>query len=310
MKKATRESYGEFLKEEGKNKNFYVLDADLSSSTKTEEFNKNYPERFLNMGIAEQDMVGTAAGIALSGKTVFCSTFAIFLVGKTYDQIRLAIAYNDANVKLVSSHSGLSPGEDGATHQMLEDIAIMRAMPNMRVFVPSDDISTKKILKEISKDKKPAYIRLSRSKTSLIHSENDVFEIGKSISIGYGNDVTLFAIGDVLERAVEVKKILEKEHNINIRVIDMYSIKPIDEEIILKSAKETKLLVSMENHNILGGLGGAISEVLTDKYPKKLLRLGVNDTFGESGKAEELLDKYGLSVERIVNLILEGLKNE
>lgn len=310
MKKATRESYGEFLKEEGKNKNFYVLDADLSSSTKTEEFNKNYPERFLNMGIAEQDMVGTAAGIALSGKTVFCSTFAIFLVGKTYDQIRLAIAYNDANVKLVSSHSGLSPGEDGATHQMLEDIAIMRAMPNMRVFVPSDDISTKKILKEISKDKKPAYIRLSRSKTSQIHSENDVFEIGKSISIGKGNDATLFAIGDVLERAVEVKKILEKEHNINIRVIDMYSIKPIDEEIILKSAKETKLLVSMENHNILGGLGGAISEVLTDKYPKKLLRLGVNDTFGESGKAEELLDKYGLSVERIVNLILEGLKNE
>ena len=310
MKKATRESYGEFLKEEGKNKNFYVLDADLSSSTKTEEFNKNYPERFLNMGIAEQDMVGTAAGIALSGKTVFCSTFAIFLVGKTYDQIRLAIAYNDANVKLVSSHSGLSPGEDGATHQMLEDIAIMRAMPNMRVFVPSDDISTKKILKEISKDKKPAYVRLSRSKTSQIHSENDIFEIGKSISIGNGNDVTLFAIGDVLERAVEVKKILEKEHNINIRVIDMYSIKPIDEEIILKSAKETKLLVSMENHNILGGLGGAISEVLTDKYPKKLLRLGVNDTFGESGKAEELLDKYGLSVERIVNLILEGLKNE
>ncbi len=310
MKKATRESYGEFLKEEGNNKNIYVLDADLSSSTKTEEFNKNYPERFLNMGIAEQDMVGTAAGIALSGKTVFCSTFAIFLVGKTYDQIRLAIAYNDANVKLVSSHSGLSPGEDGATHQMFEDIAIMRAMPNMRVFVPSDDISTKKILKEISKDKKPAYVRLSRSKTSQIHSENDIFEIGKSISIGNGNDVTLFAIGDVLERAVEVKKILEKEHDIHIRVIDMYSIKPIDEEIILKSAKETKLLVSMENHNILGGLGGAISEVLTDKYPKKLLRLGVNDTFGESGKAEELLDKYGLSVERIVNLILEGLKNE
>ena len=304
MKKATRESYGEILKEIGKNKNIYDLDADLSSSTKTEEFQKLYPNRFINMGISEQDMVGTAAGIALSGKTVFCSSFAIFLVGKTYDQIRLAIGYNNANVKLVSTHSGLSPGEDGPTHQMIEDIAIMRTMPNMRVFIPGDDISTKRIIEEVSKDEKPAYIRLSRSKTNIIYGEEEIFELGKSKVHGEGKRATIFAIGDVLERALEAQKILLNEYSIDIRVVDLYSIKPIDEDTIIKCAKDTDLLLSIENHNIFGGLGSAISEVLTTSYPKKLIRMGLEDVFGKSGKAEELLDKFGLSVENIIKKIL------
>lgn len=254
MKKATRESYGEILKEIGKDKNVYVLDADLSTSTKTEEFQKLYPDRFLNMGIAEQDMVGTAAGIALSGKTVFCSSFAIFLVGKTYDQIRLAVAYNDANVKLVSTHGGLSPGEDGATHQMLEDISIMRTLPNMRVFVPSDDVSTKRIIEEVAKDNKPAYIRLSRSKTNVIYATNETFKLGKSKTHGTGEIGTIFVVGDVVGRVLEAQKILKDIHNIDIRVVDLYSIKPIDEEVIIKAAKETEILLSVENHNIIGGL--------------------------------------------------------
>ena len=308
MKKATRESYGEFLREAGKNKYIYVLDADLSSSTKTQEFNNIYPKRFINMGISEQDMIGTAAGIALSGKIVFCSSFAIFLVGKAYDQIRMSIAYNNANVKLVSTHSGLSPGEDGPTHQMLEDISIMRTLPNMRVFVPSDDISTKKILEEVIKDDKPAYIRLSRLKTDIIYDEKEEFILGKSKVIGNGKDATIFAVGDVLERVLQAKQILKENYNIDIRVVDMYSIKPIDENIIIDSAKNTKVLLSIENHNIIGGLGSAISEVLTAKYPKKIKRLGINDRFGKSGKAEELMDKYGLSVDEIIKEVLGELE--
>ncbi len=308
MKKATRESYGEFLRKVGKNKDIYVLDADLSSSTKTQEFNNIYPKRFINMGISEQDMIGTAAGIALSGKIVFCSSFAIFLVGKAYDQIRMSIAYNNANVKLVSTHSGLSPGEDGPTHQMLEDISIMRTLPNMRVFVPSDDISTKKILEEVIKDDKPAYIRLSRLKTDIIYEEKEEFILGKSKVIGNGKDATIFAVGDVLERVLQAKQILKENYNIDIRVVDMYSIKPIDENIIIDSAKNTKVLLSIENHNIIGGLGSAISEVLTAKYPKKIKRLGINDRFGKSGKAEELMDKYGLSVDEIIKEVLGELE--
>lgn len=308
MKKATRESYGEILTEIGKNTDIYVLDADVSSSTKTEKFAKLYPERFLNMGIAEQDMVGTAAGIALSGKTVYCSTFAVFLAGKTYDQIRLSIAYNDTNVKLVATHSGLSPGEDGASHQMLEDISLMRTLPNMRVFIPSDDISTKKIIDLVSKDNKPAYIRLSRIATDIIYNDSEEFILGKSKIHGNGIDGTIFATGDVVERALTVKKNLKEKYNIDIAVIDMYSIKPIDKGIILEQAKKTKILLSLENHNIIGGLGSAISEVLTDNYPKKLKRLGINDQFGKSGKAEELLDKYCLSLENIEKAFLEEFK--
>lgn len=308
MKKATRESYGEILKEIGKDKNIYVLDADLSTSTKTIEFAKLYPDRFLNMGISEQDMIGTAAGIALSGKTVFASSFAIFLVGKAYDQIRMAVGYNCANVKLVSSHAGLSPGEDGGTHQMLEDISMMRTMPNMRVFVPSDDISTKKIIQEVIKDDLPAYIRLSRMQTDRVYDENESFSLGKSKTIGKGIDGTIFAIGDVLERALKAKEILKKEHNLDIRIIDMYSIKPIDEESIIKAAKETEILLSLENHNIIGGLGSAISEVLTDKFPKRIKRMGVNDSFGKSGAADKLLDEYGISIEKIVDAFLEEYK--
>lgn len=307
MKKATRESYGEILAEIGKNENIYVLDADLSTSTKTEEFHKLYPNRFINMGIAEQDMIGTSAGIALSGKTVFCSSFAIFLVGRTYDQIRQSVAYNEANVKLVATHAGLSPGEDGPTHQMLEDIAIMRSMPNMRVFVPSDDISTKRIIEEVSKDSMPAYIRLSRSKTEIIYNNDEKFKLGSSKTHGNGDKATIFAIGDVVERALEVQKILKEEYDIDIRVVDLYSIKPIDIDTIIKNAKETEILLSLENHSIVGGLGSAISEVLIDKYPKKLIKLGINDTFGKSGNAEELLNNYGLSVKKILNKILEEL---
>lgn len=254
MKKATRQSYGEALEIIGKDENVFVLDADLSSSTKTQMFASKYPDRFINLGISEADMVGTAAGIALMSKIVFASSFAIFLVGRAYDQIRQSIAYNNANVKLVSTHSGLSAGQDGATHQMLEDIAVIRSLPNMKIYVPSDDISTKKIIERVYKEKGPAYIRLSRLDTECIYKEDEDFSNSLSKTFGDGDFATIFAIGDVLERAIEAKKILQEKDDINIRVIDMFSIKPIDEENILKAAKETEHLFSLEDHNIIGGL--------------------------------------------------------
>ena len=303
--KPTRQSYGEALAELGKeNEEIVVLDADLATATKTIDFAKENPERFFDIGIAEADMIGTAAGLATCGKIPYASTFAVFAAGRAYDQIRSSVCYPNLNVKICATHAGITVGEDGATHQMLEDIALMRVLPNMKVFCPSDDIQTKWLIKEISKINGPCYVRLCRLATPEIYSEKQKFEIGKMVQIGEGTDATIFATGVTVSEAIKAQKDL-KEKGIDIRVIDVHTIKPIDEEMILKCAKETKRLISVEDHNILGGLGSAISEVLTEKYPCKLERMGINDTFGKSGKAQDLLHYFKIDSEAIKSQILD-----
>ena len=302
---ATRESFGRALSELENNK-IVVLDADLSSSTKTNEFEKTHPERFIQNGIAEADMVGTAAGLASCGKIPFAVSFATFITGRTYDQIRASIAYPKLNVKLCGTHSGITVGEDGATHQMTEDISLMRTLPNMTVLSPSDDVSTRKLIQTIAEYQGPVYIRLSRAKTPIIYSEEESFEIGKSKQIGKGKDVTIFATGDVVSEAIKAQEFL-KTKAIEVRVVDIYSIKPIDKETIVKCAEETDLLISVEDHNTIGGLGSAIAEVLCDEYPKKLTRMGIQDRFGKSGKPEELLREYKIDADAIIAKIKEIL---
>ena len=299
-KKATRQSYGEALLELGKeNENIVVLDADLSTATKTDLFAKEFPDRFFDMGIAEANMVGTAAGLATCGKVPYASTFAMFAAGRAYDQIRNSICYPKLNVKICATHAGITVGEDGATHQMLEDISMMRTIPNMTVISTSDDAQTKWAVKEISKIQGPVYLRLARLGTGEIYEQGQKFEIGKAIQIGDGTDGTVFATGVTVEQALIAQKEL-KEKGINIRVVDVHTIKPIDKEMIVKCAKETKKLISIEDHNVIGGFGSAISEVLTEEYPAKLIRLGVKDTFGKSGKAKELMEYFGITAKRII----------
>ena len=291
--KATRQSYGEALVELGKeNENIVVLDADLATATKTIEFAKEFPERFFDIGIAEADMIGTAAGMATCGKIPYASSFAVFAAGRAYDQIRSSVCYPNLNVKICATHAGVTVGEDGATHQMLEDINLMRGMPNMHVFCPSDDVQTKWLIKEISKIQGPCYVRLCRLATPDIYNENQKFEIGKMVQIGEGEDSTIFATGVTVSEAITAQKEL-KERGINVRVIDVHTIKPLDEEMIIKCAKETKRLISVEDHNIIGGIGSAISEVLTDKFP--------NDTFGKSGNAKELLKYFKIDSQAIID---------
>ncbi len=299
--KATRQSYGEALVELGKeNENIVVLDADLATATKTIEFAKEFPKRFFDIGIAEADMIGTAAGMATCGKIPYASTFAVFATGRAYDQIRSSVCYPDLNVKICATHAGITVGEDGATHQMLEDINLMRGMPNMHVFCPSDDVQTKWLIKEISKIQGPCYVRLCRLATPDIYNENQKFEIGKMVQIGEGEDSTIFATGVTVSEAITAQKEL-KERGINVRVIDVHTIKPLDEEMIIKCAKETKRLISVEDHSIIGGIGSAISEVLTDKFPTKLERMGINDTFGKSGNAKELLKYFKIDSQAIID---------
>ncbi|MBQ3409698.1 MAG: transketolase family protein [Clostridia bacterium] len=298
---ATRQSYGEALLELGKkNKNIVVLDADLSTATKTNMFAKKFPERFFDIGIAEQDMIGTAAGFATCGKIPYASTFAVFAAGRAYDQVRNSVAYPNLNVKICATHAGITVGEDGATHQMIEDISLMRAIPNMMVISPSDDTQTKWVIEEISKMDGPVYVRLSRYATPVIYDKNEKFEIGKALQIGKGTDATIFATGDTVAEAIKAKELLEKKGKF-VRVIDIHTIKPIDKEMIIKCAKETEVLLSVEDHNIIGGLGSAIAEVLTEEYPKKLIRLGINDSFGKSGKAEELMQYFGIDAKSIAD---------
>ena len=299
-KQATRESFGRALEELGmENKKVVVLDADLYNSTKTEYFKEKYPDRFINVGIAEADMIGTSAGLATCGKIPYASTFAAFATGRVYDQIRTSIAYPKLNVKICATHAGVTVGEDGATHQMLEDINLMRGLPNMVVMSTSDDIETKWAVKEIAKYNGPVYLKLSRYKVPSIYDEKAKFEIGKGIQIGNGTDATIFATGVTVSEAIEAQKIL-KEQGIDVRVVDIHTIKPIDKDLIIKCAKETKKLISVEDHSIIGGLGSAISEVLTDNYPKKLVRMGIDDTFGRSGRAEDLIKYYGIDKNAIV----------
>ena len=299
-KKATRQSYGEALVDLGKeNRNVVVLDADLAEATKTIEFAKSFPERFFDIGIAEQDMISTAAGFATCGKVPYVSTFAVFATGRAYDQIRNSVCYPNLNVKICATHAGVTVGEDGATHQMLEDLALMRSLPNMKVFSVSDDIQTKFIIREISKIDGPCYVRLCRLATPIIYDENQKFEIGKMVQIGDGTDATIFATGVTVSEAIKAQEEL-KEKGINIRVVDVHTIKPIDEEMVIKCAKETQRLISIEDHNIIGGLGTAIADVLTEKYPAKLEKMGINDTFGKSGKAEELIHYFKIDKDAIL----------
>ena len=302
-KKATRQSYGEALVELGKeNENIVVLDADLSTATKTNLFAKEFPNRFFDMGIAEQDMMSTAAGFACANKIPYASTFAVFAAGRAYDQIRNSICYPKLNVKICATHSGITVGEDGATHQMLEDIAMMRTLPNMTVISTSDDTQTKWAVKEISKIEGPVYLRLSRLATPVIYEENQKFEIGKAIQIGDGIDATIIATGDVVCEAIKAKEELEKQ-GIFVRVIDMHTIKPIDKDIIVKCAKETKKIITIEDHSIIGGLGSSVCEVLAEEYPCKVTRIGIKDCFGKSGKAEELMKYFGITAENIISNI-------
>lgn len=300
---ATRQSYGEALAELGeKNKNIVVFDSDLSGATKTSIFAKKFPERFFDMGIAEQDMMSTAAGMSTFGKIPFASTFAVFAAGRAYDQIRNSVCYPKMNVKICATHSGVTVGEDGATHQMLEDLGLMRGLPNMTVLCTSDDTETRWAVEEISKIQGPVYVRLCRLATPVIYDENQKFEIGKAIQIGEGTDATVFATGVVVSEAIKAKEELEKQGK-NIRVVDFHTIKPIDKEMIVKCAKETKKLISIEDHSIINGLGTAIADILTEEYPSKLIKLGVKDEFGKSGKATELLEHYGLTAKHIMEVV-------
>ena len=299
-KKATRQSYSEAILELGKkNNNIVVLDADLSNATKTNSFAKEFPDRFFNMGIAEQDMLATSAGFATCGKIPFVSTFAVFMAGRAYDQIRNSICYPNLNVKMCATHSGVTVGEDGATHQMLEDINIMRGLPNMKIICPSDDTQTKWAINEAININGPLYIRLGRASTPIIYDSNTKFEFGKGIQFGDGKDGTIFATGIMVAEALKAKEEL-LNYGIDIRVIDIHTIKPLDKDLIIKSAKETEKLVSIEEHSIIGGLGTAISEVLCENYPKKIIRMGIRDTFGRSGQASELLKYFKLTKDDII----------
>ena len=305
IKKATRESYGEALKELAEEfDNLVVLDADLAAATKTGIFKKAYPDRFFDCGIAEANMMGVAAGLATTGKIPFASTFAMFAAGRAYDQIRNSVAYPKLNVKICGTHAGVTVGEDGATHQMLEDLSLMRSIPNMTVLCPSDDTQTKWAIKEMAKFDGPVYIRLARVATPVIYDENQKFEIGKMVQIGDGTDATIFATGVEVAETLKAKEELEKE-NINIRVVDVHTIKPIDREMIVKCAKETKKIITIEDHSIIGGLGTAICEVLSEEYPTKVIRMGMNDKFGKSGKAEQLLKYFKLDSQAIIEKVKE-----
>lgn len=300
---ATRESFGKALVELGKeNENVVVLTADLAGATKTSLFEKEFPDRFINVGIAEQNMIGISAGLATTGKIPFASTFAMFAAGRAYDQIRNSVAYPKLNVKICGTHAGVTVGEDGATHQMLEDLSLMRSIPNMTVLCTSDDVQTRWAIKEMAKIDGPVYIRLARVATPIIYDENQKFEIGKMIQIGDGTDATVFATGVEVAEALKAKEELEKE-NIKIRVVDVHTIKPIDREMIIKCAKETKKLITIEDHSIIGGLGTAICEVLSEECPTKVVRMGMQDKFGKSGKADQLLKYFKLDSEAIIEEI-------
>lgn len=305
--KSTRKAYGEALVEFGKeNENVVVVDADLSKTTFTNLFQKEFPKRHINVGIAEQDMIGVACGLAIEGKTVYASTMAMFMAGRAYDQIRNSMCYSNLPVKLCSTHSGLSAGPDGASHQMLEDISLMKGIPNMVVLSPADEVATKSIIKNISKDESPTYVRLGRCDVPEIYDEGENFEIGTAKVHGDGQDVCIFATGYMMHIAIEAMKELNSL-GINARVVDIYSIKPLAEDVILHCAKNCKLLLSIEDHMVTGGIGSSILELLNEKMPKKLVMMGVKDKFGRSGMPDELMQMYKMTKEDIIEKVKENL---
>ena len=295
--KSTRDAYGDALLELVGDTNVVVLDADLSVSTQTNKFAKRCPERFFNVGCAEQNLIGVAAGLAIAGKTAFASTYAIFS-NRAWEQIRNTIAHDNLNVKIAVSHAGLTNGPDGASHQSLEDIAIMRVIPNMRVIVPADAIEAEKAIIEEVSNPGPAYIRLNRAKTPTIYDDNYAFSLGKAVKLTEGDDVTIIATGTMVHEALDAAKMLAEE-KISSSVLNIHTVKPIDKESIIKEARRTGAIVTVEEHSIYGGLGGAVAEILAEIYPVPMRIIGVKDKFGESGEYHELLKKHGLTAMNI-----------
>lgn len=305
---STREAYGKALAEFGEQyNNMVVLDADVSKCTMTVYFAEKYPNRFFNMGISEADMVTTAAGLATCGKIPFVSAFAVFAAGRAFDQVRNSVAYPKLNVKIGATHAGITIGEDGGTHQSIEDIALMRAIPNMVVLSPADAVETRAAVKAAIDHYGPVYIRLGRpAQSAIFDEENYSFELGKGSVIKEGNDVAIFSTGVMTAKAIEASEALKAE-GINARVVNIHTIKPIDRDIIIKAAKETKGIVSVEDHNVIGGLGSAISEVLVQEYPAKMKMVGIEDQFGVSGTSEQLMEIFGLTVKNIMSKVRDLL---
>lgn len=308
MGKATRESYGEALIQIGyENKNIVVLDADLSKSTKTNGFKTEFPDRFFNAGIAEQNLMGMAAGMSNIGLIPFASTFAVFATGRAFEIIRNSICYPKANVKIAATHAGITVGEDGGSHQSIEDIALMCSLPNMTVIVPADHREAMEATKAAAMMEGPVYLRFGRCNTEDIFDDSYKFEIGKGTEIKKGDDAAIIATGMMVQKAIEAAKYLESE-GIHVRVINISTIKPIDKEIIIKAAKETKGIVTAEEHSIIGGLGSMVSSIVCDKYPCKVKMIGIEDKFGESGTPDELMEKFKLTSDAISESIKEIIK--
>lgn len=304
--KSTRDAYGEALLKLGDNNRVVVLDADLSVSTQTNKFANKFPQRFFNVGCAEQNLIGVAAGLAIAGKISYASTYAIFST-RAWEQIRNTIAHDNLNVKIAVSHAGLTNGPDGASHQSLEDIALMRVIPNMTVIVPCDAVEAEKSAISEASREGPAYIRLNRVKTPIIFDENYEFTTGKSVKLTDGDDIAIIATGTMVYEALEASRILKKKR-IDACVTNIHTIKPLDKKNLIKIAKQTGAVISVEEHSIYGGLGGAVAELLGEKYPVPMKIIGVNDVFGESGEYEELLKKHGLTAMNIVKSANELLR--
>ena len=308
QKKSIRGAFGDELVALGEvNKDIVVLDADLSCSTKSGVFAKKFPDRFFNVGIAEQNLITTAAGLSLTGKIPFASTFAMFATGRTYDQIRNSVCYQHANVKIVGAHGGVTVGEDGASHQALEDVSLMRSIPNMTVIVPADYEQMRQAVRYAADYKGPVYIRMSRIDVPSVFDSSYKFNVNSAVLLKKGKDVSIFSCGDILTEVLKAADILKK-NNIDAEVINVPVIKPLDKKSVIKSVKNTGLAVSVENHSVIGGLGSAIAECLSEDFPARLVRIGVNDTFGQSGTPKDLLKYYGLDAEGIAEKILEKLK--
>jgi transketolase len=313
-----RSAYGNALVHLGTiNENIVCVGADTTDSLKTKKFGDQFPERFFNIGIAEANLVSIAAGLAIAGKTAFASTYAAFLPGRCLDQIRNAICYPSLDVKLVVSHAGLTVGPDGASHQQIEDLAIMRSIPNIRVLAPADSVSVSKIIKNIAEIPGPFYVRLARPSSAIIYDDSDsTFQVGKANILQDGSDITIIGCGLMVYEALKTAKLLKERYNISARIIDSYSLKPLDNDMVLKAARETGAIITVEEHNIIGGLGSAVAEICSEHYPCYVKRVGVRDTFGESARDSELdnlLECYGLTekeIERVVLSTLDTLKNE
>lgn len=306
-KKSIREAFGKKLVELGvKNPNIVVLDADLSCSTQTKLFADKFPERFFNVGIAEQNMISTAAGLTLTGKTAFAATFAIFATGRTYDQIRTSVCYQNADVKIIGTHGGITVGEDGATHQALEDVSLMRGLPHMTVIVPADCKECEQAVEFAASHKGPVYIRISRTNLPDIYPKDYVFDPYKAVVLQKGCDVTIVSNGDILQEAVKAAEILEAK-GISAEIISAPVVKPFDKNTVIESAKKTGFVVTIENHSIYGGIGSAVSEVLSETHPTRVLRIGMADEFGQSGTPKDLLKHYGLDAESIADRIIKTI---